>query len=76
MQNHIFGEGNDKPFQKSCLENPMDRGAWWATVHGVTNSRTQLKWQSIAYKIIHTVWSQFWNTYMYIHNTQTKKQTI
>ena len=29
------GEGNGKPLQYSCLENPMDRGAWWATVHGV-----------------------------------------
>ena len=29
------GEGNANPFQYSCLENPMDRGAWWATVHGV-----------------------------------------
>ena len=28
------GEGNGYPFQFSCLENPMDRGAWWATVHG------------------------------------------
>ena len=30
------GEGNGNPRQYSCLENPMDRGAWWATVHGVT----------------------------------------
>ena len=30
------GEGNGNPFQYSCLENPMDRGAWWAMVHGVT----------------------------------------
>ena len=30
------------PLQDSCLENPMDRGAWWATVHGVTKSRTRL----------------------------------
>ena len=30
------GEGKGKPLQYSCLENPMDRGAWWATVHGVT----------------------------------------
>ena len=37
------GGGNGSPFQHSCLENPMDRGAWWATVHGVTKSRTQLK---------------------------------
>ena len=29
------GEGNGTPLQYSCLENPMDRGAWWATVHGV-----------------------------------------
>ena len=34
------GEGNGDPLQYSCLENPMDRGAWWATVHGVTKSRT------------------------------------
>ena len=32
------GEGNGDPLQYSCLENPMDRGAWWATVHGVTES--------------------------------------
>ena len=34
------GEGNGNPLQYSCLENPMDRGAWRATVHGVTKSRT------------------------------------
>ena len=34
------GEGHDKPLQYSCLENPMDRAAWWATVHGVTKSQT------------------------------------
>ena len=32
------GEGNGKPLQYSCLENPMDGGAWWATVHGVAES--------------------------------------
>ena len=37
------GEGNDNPLQYSCLKNPMNRGAWWATVHGVTKSQTQLK---------------------------------
>ena len=36
------GEGNGKPVQYSCLENPMDRGAWQATVHEVEKSRTQL----------------------------------
>ena len=36
------GEGSGNPLQYSCLENPMDGGAWWATVHGVAKSRTQL----------------------------------
>ena len=35
-------EGNGTPLQYSCLENPMDRGAWWAAVHGVTKGRTRL----------------------------------
>ena len=37
-----LGEGNGKPLQYSCLENAMDRGAWWAAVHGVAKSRTRL----------------------------------
>ena len=37
------GEGHGNPLQYSCLENPMDRGAWWATVHRVTKSQTRLK---------------------------------
>ena len=36
------GEGNGNPLQCSCLENPMDGGAWWATVHGVAKSQTRL----------------------------------
>ena len=36
------GEGNGNPLQYSCLENSMDRGAWWATVHGVAKDQTQL----------------------------------
>ena len=36
------GEGNGNPLQYSCLENPMDRGAWWAAVQGVARSRTRL----------------------------------
>ena len=39
----IIGEGNGNPLQCSCLENPRDRGTWWAAVYGVTQSRTQLK---------------------------------
>ena len=38
----MVGGGNGTPLQYSCLENPMDRGAWWAAVHGVAKSRTWL----------------------------------
>jgi len=38
-----LGEGDGTPLQYSCLENPMDGGAWWTAVHGVAQSRTRLK---------------------------------
>ena len=38
----VIGEGNGTPHQYSCLENPMDGGAWWAAVHGVAKSQTRL----------------------------------
>ena len=38
----VFRDGNGTPLQYSCLENPMDRGAWWTAVHGVAGSRTRL----------------------------------
>ena len=41
------GEGTGNPLQYSCLENPMDRGAWQATVYGVAKSQTQLKYLSM-----------------------------
>jgi len=41
-----IGEGNGTPLQYSCLENPKDGGAWWATVYGVAHSWTRLKWLS------------------------------
>ena len=62
------GEGNGNPLQYSCLENPMDGEAWWATVHGVTESRTRLsdftfmdtkcqhclaRWQVLGYDVVH-----------------------
>ena len=40
--NLCIGEGNGTPLQYSCLENHMDRGAWWAAVHGVAKSWTRL----------------------------------
>ena len=42
LPNANVGEGNGTPLQHSCLENPTDRGAWWAAVHGVAKSRTRL----------------------------------
>ena len=42
----LIGEGNGNPLQCSCLENPRDRGAWWAAVYGDAQSRTWLKWLS------------------------------
>ena len=44
------GEGNGNPLQYSCLENPMDGGAWWATVHGVAKSRTRLSDSTFTFK--------------------------
>ena len=66
------GGGHGNPLQDSCLENPMDRGAWWATVYGVTKSwtwlsththtSTPLSWLPLAPKIkshFLTLWAQF-----------------
>ena len=47
------GEANGYPLQYSCLENPIDGGAWWAAVYGVAQSRTQLKQLSSSSSIVH-----------------------
>ena len=52
-----IGEGNGNPLQCSCLENPRDRGAWWAAVYGVAQSRTWLKQQQQRHKLSETKWS-------------------
>ena len=39
------GGGHGNPLQYSCLETPMDRGDWWATIHSVAQSRTRMFWQ-------------------------------
>ena len=46
------GEGNSNPLQYSCLENPMDREAWWATVHGVSESQTRLSDFTLDNKVV------------------------
>ena len=40
---YVVGEGNGNPLQYSCLEDPRDRGAWWAAIYGVAQSQTRLK---------------------------------
>ena len=54
-----IGEGNGNPLQCSCLENPRDRGAWWAAIYGVTQSQTQLKRYSSSNSILYWCFS-FW----------------
>ena len=46
-----IGEGNGNPLQCSCMENPRDRGAWWAAVYGVAQSQTRLKRLSSSSKL-------------------------
>ena len=53
-----IGEGNGNPFQCSCLENPRDRGAWWASVYGVAQSQTRLKRLSSSSKGMRNTWSK------------------
>ena len=48
------GEGKGNPLQYSCLENPMHRGAWWATVHGVAKNLTQLSTHTHTHTYTHT----------------------
>ena len=55
----IFGEGNGTPLLYSCLENPMDGGAWWAAVHGVTKSRTRLSDVTFPFTFMH--WRRQWH---------------
>ena len=53
----IPGGGNGNPLQYSCLENPMDRGAWWATVHGVANSGTRPRDWAHTTQLIQSLWT-------------------
>ena len=51
-----IGEGNGNPLQCSCLENPRDRGAWWAAVYGVAQSQTRLKRLSSSSNYLLAIW--------------------
>ena len=64
------GGGHGSPLQCSCLENPTDRGAWRAAVHGVSQSQTRLKWLSTYAHIVHTL------IYKCMHNTTPGIQVL
>ena len=68
-----IGEGNGNPLQCSCLESPRDGGAWWATVYGIAQSWTRLKWPSsssfrnVLYeKILSVEWLPGWGYHIYL----------
>ena len=78
-------EGNGNPLQYSCLENPMDGGVWWATVHWVTKSRTQLSYFTFTFFILilkmEEKKQQFWHIMLdYVkkgkNTTDTKKKVL
>jgi len=52
------GEGDGTPLQYSCLENPLDRGAWWAAVHGVAKSQTRLS--DFTFTFTFMLWRRKW----------------
>ena len=60
-----IGEGNGKPLQCSCLENPRDGGAWWAAIYGVAQSQTRLKRLSSSSSSSNVYISIY--TYIYLH---------
>ena len=65
------GEGKGYPLQYSCLENPMDRGAWWATVHRVAKSQTQLRDFTFTFKETKDLYIENYKTLM----KETKEDT-
>ena len=50
------GGGNGNPLQYYCLKNPVDRGTWWATVHGVTESQTQLSTHTLLVQCLRRIY--------------------
>ena len=82
-----IGEGNGSPLQCSCLENPRDRGAWWAAVYGVAQSRTRLKWLSsssssslrlgtVPLTFCGALWVVIWITLDTLRTVESASQTL
>ena len=66
-----IGEGNGNPLQYSCLENPRDRGAWWAAVYGVAQSRTRLKRLSSSSVMMSIYWGSRFSGSPLIHHLRS-----
>ena len=65
-----LGGANGNPLQYSCLGNPMDRGAWWATVHGVTQSQTWLRDSAP------TEAAEMWGGWACVEDTETGESEV
>ena len=65
MRLNLLGEGNGNPLQYSCLENPMDGGAWEAIDHGVAKSRTRLS--DFTFKVRKTRNKSYWFSSFLVH---------
>ena len=71
------GGGNGSPLQDSCWDNPTDRGAWWATIHGVTKSQTWLNTieQNVEYDLNSTrKWKKYCTNYRSLNNNQQDQE--
>ena len=68
-----IGEGNGNLLQCSCLENPRDRGAWWAAVYGIAQSWTQLQWLSSSSSSSSSSKAALWVS---LQNSREKKTTL
>ena len=62
-----IGQGNGNPLQCSCLENPRDRGAWWAAVYGVVQSGTRLKQLSSSSSLRKRFHGTYWLDFICLH---------
>ena len=76
---YLPGGGNGNPLEDSCLENPMDRGAWWATVHRGHKESDMTEWLtlSLSHSLKHKAQFSVWNTKMaYSHNEDKTLQSL
>ena len=68
------GEGIDNPLQYSCLEYPIDRGAWWATVHGVAKGQTRLSDFTSLHFTGYKINTEKFLAFLYAYNERSEKE--